>query len=40
MGKYIHGYLTEEQERLMSQAGILTPLIYPFIDLKNQKNVL
>ncbi|SFO07527.1 Methyltransferase domain-containing protein [Algoriphagus ornithinivorans] len=40
MGKYIHGYLTEEQERLMSQAGILTPLIYPFIDLKNRKNVL
>jgi hypothetical protein len=40
MAKYIHGYIPEEQERLLDQAGVLAPLIYPWIDFSDCKHVL
>lgn len=40
MGKYIHGYHEEEQRRLYEQAGMLTSLIYPWIDLNRAKTLL
>lgn len=40
MAKYIHGYIPEEQERLLDQAGVLAPLIYPWIDFTDCKHVL
>ncbi|NVJ86634.1 MAG: methyltransferase [Algoriphagus sp.] len=40
MGTYIHGYLEEEQKRLLEQAGFLNSLIYPWIDLSQSKNLL
>ena len=40
MPNYIHGYLSEEQERLLSQAGTLASLIYPWIDFSQSKNLL
>ena len=40
MSKYIHGYISEEQERLLSQAGILASLIYPWIDFSTSKKLL
>lgn len=40
MTKYIHGYIPEEQERLLIQAGVLAPLIYPWIDFTGCQHVL
>lgn len=40
MGNYIHGYLTGEQDRLLEQAGMLAPLIYPWVDLAGRNKVL
>ncbi|WP_296700094.1 class I SAM-dependent methyltransferase [Algoriphagus sp.] len=40
MTSYIHGYVPEEQERLLEQAGLLGPLIYPRIDFDGCKNIL
>lgn len=40
MPNYIHGYPSEEQERLLNQAGTLAPLIYPWIDFSQSKNLL
>ncbi|MBN3581431.1 class I SAM-dependent methyltransferase [Algoriphagus aestuarii] len=40
MTKYIHGYIPEEQNRLLSQAGVLAPLIYPWIDFTGCRHVL
>ncbi|MEN2280822.1 methyltransferase domain-containing protein [Algoriphagus sp. SE2] len=40
MTNYIHGYVPEEQERLVEQAGVLGPLIYPRIDFEGCKHIL
>ena len=40
MTSYIHGYVPEEQERLLDQAGVLAPLIYPAIDFHGCKHIL
>lgn len=40
MTTYIHGYVPEEQDRLMEQAGVLGPLIYPRIDFEGCKHIL
>lgn len=40
MAKYLHGYNTEEQQRLMDQAGFLAPLIYPSVDFMGCKKLL
>lgn len=40
MTSYIHGYVPEEQERLLEQAGVLGPLIYPRIDFESCKHIL
>jgi ubiquinone/menaquinone biosynthesis C-methylase UbiE len=40
MTSYIHGYVPEEQDRLMEQAGVLGPLIYPRIDFEGCKHIL
>ncbi|TFV95970.1 SAM-dependent methyltransferase [Algoriphagus kandeliae] len=40
MTKYLHGYQEEEQRRLYEQAGLLEGLIYPWIDLNRNKNLL
>ncbi|MCS5490731.1 class I SAM-dependent methyltransferase [Algoriphagus limi] len=40
MTKYLHGYQEEEQRRLYEQAGFLEGLIYPWIDLNRNKNLL
>ncbi|MDF2156538.1 class I SAM-dependent methyltransferase [Algoriphagus sp. CAU 1675] len=40
MGTYIHGYLPDEQQRLLAQAGVLSPLIYPKIDFAGCKHLL
>ena len=40
MTSYIHGYVPEEQERLVEQAGVLGPLIYPRIDFEGCKHIL
>jgi ubiquinone/menaquinone biosynthesis C-methylase UbiE len=38
--KYIHGYNTREQQRLLSQSQVLADYIFPHIDFTNQKHVL
>ncbi len=38
--KYLHGFIPEEQQRLIDQAGFLTPLIYPRIDFSGCKRIL
>lgn len=40
MAKYLHGFIPEEQQRLIQQAGFLTPLIYPRIDFNGCKKIL
>ena len=40
MDKYLHGFIPEEQQRLIEQAGFLTPLIYPRIDFSGCKKIL
>jgi len=40
MSNYIHGYVPEEQERLVEQAGVLGSLIYPRIDFNGCKHIL
>jgi len=35
MSKYLHGFIPEEQQRLIDQAGILGSLIYPRIDFSD-----
>lgn len=40
MTSYIHGYVPEEQDRLVEQAGVLGSLIYPRIDFKGCKHIL
>lgn len=40
MSDYLHGFIPEEQQRLIDQAGILGSLIYPRIDFSNCKNLL
>ncbi|MHA7130582.1 methyltransferase [Algoriphagus namhaensis] len=37
---YLHGFIPEEQQRLIDQAGLLTPLIYPRIDFSGCKQIL
>lgn len=37
---YLHGFIPEEQQRLIDQAGFLTPLIYPRIDYEGCKKIL
>ena len=38
--RYLHGFIPEEQQRLINQAGLLTPLIYPKIDFSGCKRIL
>ncbi len=38
--KYLHGFIPEEQQRLIDQASFLTHLIYPKVDLKGCKSIL
>lgn len=40
MSAYLHGFVPEEQQRLIDQAGILGTLIYPRIDFSESKNLL
>lgn len=40
MSNYIHGFVPEEQERLVEQAGVLGSLIYPRIDFIGCKHIL
>lgn len=40
MSDYLHGFIPEEQQRLIDQAGILGSLIYPKIDFSDCKNLL
>lgn len=40
MVKYLHGFNSEEQQRLIDQAGFLAPLIYPTVDFSGCKNLL
>lgn len=40
MEKYLHGFNSEEQQRLMDQAGFLAPLIYPTVDFAGCENLL
>jgi ubiquinone/menaquinone biosynthesis C-methylase UbiE len=40
MVKYLHGFNSEEQQRLIDQAGFLAPLIYPTVDFSGYKNLL
>ena len=40
MSAYLHGFIPEEQQRLIDQAGILGSLIYPAIDFSGCKNLL
>ncbi len=40
MAAYLHGYIPEEQQRLMDQAGVLGSLIYPRIDFSGCKKLL
>ncbi|MDI1321452.1 MAG: methyltransferase domain-containing protein [Algoriphagus sp.] len=40
MSTYLHGFIPEEQQRLIDQAGILGSLIYPRIDFSDCKNLL
>jgi ubiquinone/menaquinone biosynthesis C-methylase UbiE len=38
--QYIHGYNTNEQQRLLSQSQVLAQYIFPHIDFTNQKHIL
>lgn len=40
MEAYLHGYIPEEQQRLIDQAGVLGSLIYPRIDFFGCKKLL
>ena len=40
MANYLHGYHTDEQQRLIDQAGFLAPLIYPSVDFTGCKKLL
>lgn len=40
MSQYLHGYNTDEQQRLIDQAGFLAPLIYPSVDFTGRKKLL
>ena len=40
MSAYLHGFIPEEQQRLIDQAGILGSLIYPGIDFSNCNQLL
>lgn len=40
MTAYLHGFIPEEQQRLMDQAGVLESLIYPRIDFFGCKKLL
>ncbi len=40
MTAYLHGFIPEEQQRLIDQAEILGTLIYPRIDFSNCRNLL
>lgn len=40
MSAYLHGFIPEEQQRLIDQAGILGSLIYPGIDFSDCKYLL
>lgn len=40
MSKYLHGFIPEEQQRLIDQAGILGSLIYPRIDFSDWFHLL
>tara|TARA_R110002020_G_scaffold464641_3_gene685495 strand:+ start:720 stop:1514 length:795 start_codon:yes stop_codon:yes gene_type:complete len=40
MTAYLHGFVAEEQQRLMDQAGVLGSLIYPRIDFEGCKKLL
>ena len=40
MAAYLHGYIPEEQQRLIDQAGVLGSLIYPRIDFSGCKKLL
>jgi len=40
MTAYLHGFIPEEQQRLMDQAGVLGSLIYPRIDFTGCKKLL
>lgn len=40
MDAYLHGFIPEEQQRLIDQAGVLGPLIYPRIDFSGCKKLL
>lgn len=40
MSNYIHGYIPEEQDRLLDQAGVLGPMIYPWVDFSDKHHVL
>jgi predicted O-methyltransferase YrrM len=40
MASYLHGFIPEEQQRLMDQAGVLGSLIYPRIDFAGCNKLL
>ncbi|MFN3998782.1 class I SAM-dependent methyltransferase [Algoriphagus sp.] len=40
MEKYIHGFNSQEQQRLIDQAGFLAPLIYPTVDFSGCNKLL
>lgn len=40
MSAYLHGFIPEEQQRLIDQAGILASIIYPSIDFSDCKHLL
>ncbi|HSF52670.1 MAG TPA: methyltransferase domain-containing protein [Algoriphagus sp.] len=40
MVKYLHGFNSQEQQRLIDQAGFLAPLIYPTVDFSGCKNLI
>lgn len=40
MAAYLHGFIPEEQQRLMDQAGVLGSLIYPRIDFAGCRKLL
>lgn len=40
MTKYLHGFNSEEQQRLIDQAGFLAPLIYPTVDFSGCRKLL
>ncbi|SEG45980.1 class I SAM-dependent methyltransferase [Algoriphagus boritolerans] len=40
MIKYLHGFTSEEQQRLVDQAGFLAPLIYPTVNFAGCRKLL